>query len=69
MKKIYSSIIFLLLYFFPQVTFAQSDSLMRRDGRIYVVVTVVLIILLGLIGYLVRIEKKINKLTKHNDSL
>jgi Ca2+/Na+ antiporter len=45
------------------MAFAQAkESLMYSSGRIYVVVAVMLIILLGLILYLVRIEKKVKKL-------
>jgi Na+-transporting NADH:ubiquinone oxidoreductase subunit NqrD len=37
---------------------------MRSNGRIYVVVAVMLIILIGLILYLVRLDRKISKLEK-----
>lgn len=37
---------------------------MRSNGRIYVVIAVILTILAGLILYLVRLEKKIGKLEK-----
>ena len=37
---------------------------MRSNGRIYVVVAVMLTILTGLILYLVRIDKKISKVEK-----
>jgi hypothetical protein len=39
---------------------------MRSNGRIYVVVAVALTILIGLILYLVRLDKKISKLEKEN---
>lgn len=39
---------------------------MRSNGRIYVVVAVMLTILAGLIIYLVRIDKKISKLEKES---
>ncbi|MBC7946747.1 MAG: CcmD family protein [Chitinophagaceae bacterium] len=42
------------------------DQLMRSNGRIYVVVAVMVTILLGLIIYLVRIDRKIGKLEKLN---
>ena len=35
---------------------------MRSNGKIYVVVTVVLIILIGLLLYVVRLDRKITKL-------
>jgi hypothetical protein len=37
---------------------------MRSNGRIYVVVAVVVTILLGLILYVIRIDRKISKLEK-----
>lgn len=41
---------------------ATMASLMRSNGKIYVVVAVLLTILLGLILYLVNIDRKISKL-------
>ena len=41
-------------------------STMRSDGRIYVVVAVMLTILAGLILYVVRLDRKISKLEKEN---
>lgn len=37
---------------------------MRSNGRIYVVVAVVVVILIGLILYLVRLDRKITRLEK-----
>ena len=37
---------------------------MRSNGRIYVVVAVVVLILIGLILYLVRLDRKITKMEK-----
>lgn len=52
-------------------TFAQENEvemadIMRSNGRIYVVVAVMLTILIGLILYIVRLDKKISKLEKEN---
>ncbi|MEO5946699.1 MAG: CcmD family protein [Chitinophagaceae bacterium] len=52
-------------------TFAQEKEVemadtMRSNGRIYVVVAVMLTILIGLILYVVRLDKKISKLEKEN---
>ena len=49
--------------------FAQENKVdmadkMRSNGRIYVVVAVVLTILIGLILYVIKLERKINKLEK-----
>jgi len=38
---------------------------MRSNGKIYVVVAVILIILIGLLLYLVRLDRKITKLEKN----
>ena len=52
-----------LFFLFPLLANAQATkSAMYSSGRIYVVIAVLLIILLGLILYLTRIEKKIKKL-------
>ena len=40
-----------------------ADSL-RSSGKIYVVVAIVLVILLGLIGYLISLERKVSRLEK-----
>ena len=56
---------FLLFLFFLLPLFANAqakESLMYSSGRIYVVIAVLLITLLGLILYLVRVERKIRKL-------
>lgn len=39
---------------------------MRSSGRIYVVVAVMLTILIGLVLYLVRLDRKISKIEKEN---
>ena len=41
---------------------------MRSNGRIYVVVAVVLTIFAGIIIYLIRLDKKISKLEKNINS-
>jgi hypothetical protein len=65
---------FLLLFFlniFSITLLAQDNAsytadVMRGNGKIYVVVAVCLIILFGLILYVFRIDKKIEKLEKEN---
>ena len=44
----------------------QMADTMRSNGRIYVVVAVILTILIGLILYVLRIDRKISKLEKEN---
>jgi len=42
----------------------EMADVMRSDGKIYVVVAVLLLILLGLIAYLVVLDRKVSKLEK-----
>lgn len=42
----------------------QMADLMRSNGRIFVVVAVMLTILIGLVLYLVRLDRKISKMEK-----
>lgn len=59
---------FLISLLMPFMANAQSvDNIMRSNGRIYVVIGVILIILFGLILYMIRIEKKVNKLRRRDD--
>lgn len=58
--------------FFTLFTFAQDTTesaemadVMRGNGKIYVVVAVILTIFIGLIIYLISIDKKITRLEKH----
>jgi CcmD family protein len=65
--KPFLSALFALL--FVSTAFSQSDSpemadTMRSEGKIYVVVAIFMIILTGLIGYLVRMDRKLTRLEK-----
>jgi uncharacterized membrane protein YcjF (UPF0283 family) len=51
---------------FAQEKKAAMADTMRSNGRIYVVVAVVLTILIGLVFYVVRLDKKITKLEKES---
>ena len=59
-----------LLLLTPLASFAQdvemADSF-RSEGKIYVVVAIVLIVLLGLFAYLFLLDKKITRLEKRID--
>jgi CcmD family protein len=48
----------------PEKQYTAFD--MRHNGKIYVVVGVILIIFIGIILYLVRLDRKITKLEKEN---
>ena len=69
-KKVLSLLAIMLV---SVICFAQDEKvemadLMRSNGRIYVVVAVVLTILIGLILYVWRLDRKINKLEKETKS-
>jgi CcmD family protein len=67
MKKIVSLLLLLSVYF---VAFAQDGEqaqmadVLRSNGKIYVVVAVVVVILLGLFIYLWRLDRKISRIEK-----
>jgi hypothetical protein len=66
LKKLFSAFIAIIL---SVVSFAQGADVgmadtMRSNGRIYVVVAVMLTILTGLIIYIVRIDRKISRWEK-----
>ena len=68
MKKTF---LFLLMIFVQQALFAQGVSMadeMRNNGKIYVVVAVLLLIFLCIIIYLVRLDRKITRLEKNKHS-
>jgi len=69
MQKI---ITLLMLLTISLSTFAQTEQpqmadAMRSNGKIYVVVVVCLLILIGLIGYVLRIDRKLTKLEQKKD--
>jgi CcmD family protein len=65
MKTIISS---LLLSFIPLLLSAQDKvemaDAMRSEGKIYVVVAIMLVIFFGLIAYVVLLDRKLSKLEK-----
>lgn len=60
----------LLVFVLGDVSFGWAQQsiemadVMRSNGKIYVVVAVLLLILLGLIAYLVVLDRKVSKLEK-----
>lgn len=62
------------LFFFSLLVFAQERpkvemaDVMRSNGKIYVVVAVILTIFAMLIIYLIRLDRKISKLEKNINS-
>ena len=66
-------LLIILLSFFSNTIFAQTidnsnenADLLHKNGQIYLVVLVLLTIFAGIIFYLIRLEKKLNKLEKNN---
>lgn len=51
---------------FAQGNDVEMADTMRSNGRIYVVVAVVITILIGLILYMIRVDRKLSKLEKDN---
>ncbi len=67
MKRIKGILLLLALICIAGLAQAQQEkpqSLMRSDGRIYVVIAVILTILAGLILYLVMLDRKISRFEK-----
>lgn len=69
MKKISNLLLTLLL---ASPAYSQEVEMadgMRADGKIYVVVAVLLVILVGLIAYLIIIDRKATRLEKKLDEI
>ncbi len=65
MKKITGLFVFLLLNKFLNAQDVKMADVMRENGKIYVVIAVMLTILAGVVFYLVRLERKISRLEKN----
>lgn len=68
--KLSKILTFLSFIFFPVITFSQGTNSVemadafRADGKIYVVVLGLVIILTGVILFLIRVDRKLFKLEK-----
>jgi ABC-type amino acid transport system permease subunit len=65
MKKMISIFTLLLFTFFANAQEVKMADAMKENGKIYVVIAVILTILAGLVLYLVRLDRKISKLEKN----
>lgn len=66
-KRLLACFIMLLL---SNIVFAQQTTeteVMKSNGKIYVVMIVVIVIVLGLFGYVFSLDRKISRLEKNND--
>lgn len=68
MKNRFKFLLASLGLFSPLMGLAQDAEMadqMRAEGKIYVVVAVILIIFAGLVAYLILIDRKVSKLEKN----
>jgi len=65
MKKLISILTFIFFTFFANAQDVKMADVMKENGKIYVVIAVMLTILGGLVLYLVRLDRKISKLEKN----
>jgi CcmD family protein len=67
------SLLSLCLVFFSAALFGQNNDVpmadtMRSNGKIYVVFAVALTILIGIFLYLIRLDRKLNRLEKESST-
>ena len=71
MTKITTFLLIGIMSLISNVSLAQSDNSIEQtfheSGKINVVVAVVTVIFIGIIFYLIKLERKINKLEKNSD--
>ena len=70
-KKLFTTILCSLAILLIQAQDATNQKsimadLMRNNGKIYVVIAVILTILIGLIVFMMRLDRKISQLEKQN---
>jgi preprotein translocase subunit SecY len=71
MNQIKKMLLAILLVFMQILAFGQdlavnseSNDLMRSNGKIFLVMTIVVVLMAGLLLYLISIDRKISKLEK-----
>lgn len=72
MKKLNRILTVALVLMVNPLLFAQDAEMadvMRSEGKIYVVVAIILVILLGLIGFLIFTDRKVSALEKRMNDL
>jgi len=65
MKRMIFFTVFIFLTMLAQAQQTEMADVMRGNGKIYVVIAVILTILMGVVIYLIRLDKKISKLEKN----
>jgi len=66
MKRLLAVFYFLLFTLFVNAQAVEMADAMKANGKIYVVIAVMLTILAGLVLYLIRLDRKISKLEKNS---
>jgi CcmD family protein len=64
-RSLYSGLMAALFFLIPQLGFAQApamDSVMVKDGKIYVVVAVLVVIFIGILLFLWSMERRLKRL-------
>lgn len=61
-----ATLLFISLFTWAQERQVEMADTMRSNGKIYVVVAVILTIFAGIILYLIRLDRKITKLEKQS---
>lgn len=65
MKRVIAVFYFLLFTLLTNAQAVEMADTMKANGKIYVVIAVMLTILAGLVLYLIRLDRKISKLEKN----
>ena len=65
MKKLISISAFTFFSLFVKAQGVKMADVMKDNGKIYVVIAVMLTILAGLVLYLIRLDRKLSKLEKN----
>lgn len=68
MKKYLYLLVFLLISMSATAQDAEMADVMRSNGKIYVIVGIILIVLIGLIAYLFLLDRKITRLENQLNS-
>jgi heme/copper-type cytochrome/quinol oxidase subunit 2 len=66
MRRIMSTLVLVLLFTVANAQTSQPEmaDLMRENGKIYVVIGVIVLIFIVLFGYLISLDRKISKIEK-----
>jgi len=65
MKKLIAILTLIVFTFFANAQDVKMADVMKENGKIYVVIAVMLTILAGLVLYLIRLDRKISRLEKN----